>query len=854
MIKMSLRILSAKKRKNILSCLVVTFCVLFILVINTVYVGYCNVQIENGYHYGGRWDIAVKIDAASQDTDAKTISDMTLVGTINNTYSARLDAIPEDEKEGPYAVYADHYYLSLLEIGSIKDNVLPYELLEGNWPRSNNEIVIPERFEYNGISVRQGDLKVGDKISLELGQRIKSDGTITQDQIEDTEEFINSKVKEFTVSGIMKYDNYTTGNYVTYGYMGSDNANASTGEVVTKYYKLNHLNPKNLHNEYKKIINNKELLNVEKNNYIENALYVVYESDLMKSIKYGLYIFEAFIILLGFGIICVNQYQNIKEDEKSLVLLHSIGAEQKHIRSIYYFQNFIVGITGLSVALLLFVGIKRMIYAIFPMIMRSKNMSLGILDISTVFIVGELLITLLGMLLIARILVKREFAKICIMKRRKKKQSIRSASKKRAPVRSIFGLALNNIKFAKARNRILTLIFTIIIIVISVGLPVCLSVYHLSVAASKAESAADFYLIMNGISDKHDKDLDKLNSISCYYRQYTSNQLCYIPAKALGDRVVKQIKLQYPDTPGNTYKPFNDKNEYNYSASIISVNEKFYNSLKKMNNYLPSFKEFASGDNCMIFGTLYISAEDETINVGKIIGANMKSIDFYSRLENPVITHLQIQSIVEKCRSDVFKDYVVIDIYVPEKLYLEKMSMNSFTMYFVDGYSGRTNELGEQLKLLSNKDSFLVQDNVSASSAAKDSLTIQYISIAVGMIMMVLLGIVSIYVVMKYDFISRTETYISYRTIGLERRQAVFLQFSEQLISLVNAVIVSSVALAIFRFTILRGIMAYYGVGLNDIAFIMIPAIIFIILLILWNSVRVSRERYKIKISSAFRM
>ena len=106
MLKIALRILLAKKRKNILSCLVVAFCVLFIIIINTIYVGYCRAQIENGYHYGGRWDIAVKIDTARQDTSIEL--SMSLVGTINNTYSAKLNVISEDEKEGPYAVYVKY--------------------------------------------------------------------------------------------------------------------------------------------------------------------------------------------------------------------------------------------------------------------------------------------------------------------------------------------------------------------------------------------------------------------------------------------------------------------------------------------------------------------------------------------------------------------------------------------------------------------------------------------------------------------------------------------------------------------------------------------------------------------------
>ena len=846
MIKLSFRFLVAKRRKNILSCFVVAFCVLFILIINTVYVGYQRVQIENGYHYGGRWDIAIKVDSAKQDTVLKSTSALTFAGTINNTYSAKLDEIPKEEKEGPSGANANHYYLSLLGIDSKRDHVLPYQLLKGNWPHSINEIVLPERFEYKGFSVGKETLKVGDKITLEIGVRIKSDGTITQDQIDDVEGFSNSKTKEFTVSGIMKYDNYTTGNYVSYGVVGSDARSA--GEVVTKYYKLEHLSPMKLETEYNKLLRNKEIIKVEKNNYIENALYVVYETDFMKSIQYGLYIFEAFIILLGFGIICVNQYQNIKDDEKTLILLHSIGGEHKQIRVVYYFQNIIVGIAGLSMAFLLFIGVKRIISTIFPKIMRAKDMPAEILNIGPLFIIGELVITLLGMLLIARILLSLEYNRVCMLKKRKKKFT-HSIRRKRKPIGSIFGLALNNIKIAKARRRILTLIFTIILIIISVGLPVCLSVYSLSVAASKVKSTSDFYLVISGVSDKPDKDLDKMGSVSSYYRKYATNQWFYIPSKALGARVVKHIKDQYMDADISSYTPFNEKGEYNYSVSITSVNEKYYESLKQMNDNLPSYAEFAKGDNCMVFGTLYISAEDETIDVGKIIGANMKEIDLYSNDDIPVKTRLKIKSIVQ-CPSDKMDDYVNVSVLVPEKLYLEKMRENSFTLYNVNGYSGKISELGEQLKLLSNQYSFVVQDNVTENSAARDSLTIQFISITVGIIVMILLGIVSVYVVMKYDFISRNEIFITYRTIGLEKRQAVHLQFLEQLISLVNAVIISIFGLVILSFSILKGVMSYYELGLNDLAFVIIPATIFITMIIVWNAVRMSGERYKIKISS----
>ena len=608
MIRIALRILSAKKRKNILSCLAVAFCVLFILIINAIYVGYSNVQIENGYNYGGKWDIAVKVDEAYQNDVAKRVKDMVLVGTINNTYSARLDVIPEEKKEGNYASFVNYYYLSLLGIGRVTDNVLPYELLEGNWPENDNEIVVPQKFEYNGAGVVQGNIKIGDKISLEIGRRIKSDGTISQDQIEDTEEFTDSKVKEYTVSGVMKYDNYTTGSYVSYGYVGMNNTNVkgSGGEVVTKYYKLNKLTLKSLQDDYNKILSDENVVKVEKNNYIENALNVIYNTDLMKSVKYGLYIFEAFILLLGFGIICVNQYQSIKEDEKQLKLLHSVGAEQKHIYYIYYIQNFIVGFIGLAIALLLFIGSKRIIYSIFKAGMRSKHISSGIIAVSPVFIIATALITLLGMACIARILIHMEFSKICILNNRHKKtKNVRTFSKKRTPIESVFELAMNNIKFARARNRILMLIFTIIIVVMSIGIPICLSAYHLSVKASRAATSTDFYILVNGVSDKLDKELDQIDSISSYYRVYATNKMCYFPAKIFGDKIVALINKQYPQTEGNTYKPFNDKNEYVYSSSITSVNEKYYEKLQQMNDNLPSYKEFASGDNCMIFGLLY---------------------------------------------------------------------------------------------------------------------------------------------------------------------------------------------------------------------------------------------------------
>lgn len=851
--RMALQILFAKKRRSILACFVVAFCVLFILLVNTIYISYRNIQIENGYAYGGSWDIAVQVEAGGQQGAAKLLSDITLAGTINNTYSARLDKIPEDKKEGYNSIYADCYYLSLLGIGSVEDNVLPYELVEGKWPENDNEIVLPHKFEYDGASVNQGSIQVGDKITLEVGCRIKSDGTISQEQIEDYEEFTDNGLKEYTVCGIMKYDNYTTGNYVSYGFVGMDNEaiGGSDNEVMTMYYKLNNLNPQNLKNTYKEIIDNGNVIDVKKNTYIENALYVVYESDLMKSVKYGLYIFEAFIILLGFSIICVNQYQNIKEDEKQLILLHTIGAEKRHICYIYCVQNFIVGLTGLALALLLFIGFRKLIQVIFPVVMRSQLFRSDMLAVKPAFIMVVLILTLLGMLCLTMILIRKEFTRICIPKKGLKRvRNRRTSSKNRAPMKSIFELAANNIKFAKARNRILMLIITIILVVLSVGIPICRSAYQYSVEASKAASFADFFIIMNEVSDKLDQELNQMESISNIDRVYTSFKRCYIPAEALGEKVIASINEQYPQTEGNSYIPFNENNEYVYSASVASVNEKFYEKLKQMNDYLPTYKEFAEGDNCLIFGELLLPEQDERIDVGASIGAYMDTIDLWSYDEIPVKTELQIKAVLERILLDETENYVNVIVYVPENLYKEKYYNNSYTMYFADGYSGRMDELGEQLKQISRKYSVIVQDNISESSAAKDSLTIQFISITAGIIMLVMMGMVSIYVIMKVDYISRIRTYITYRALGLSRCQAVLLQFTEQMISLINALLLSAATVVILSFSILHGIMVYYNFYLNDVAFFMLLTILIVIILILWNAVRMSGERYRYKIGS----
>ena len=146
---------------------------------------------EMGNYYVGFHDVPIN--------DLDTFKNSDDISEISLTQDYGYADIETKNEYKPYA-YIKGYNKDAL------DNITP-TLVDGRLPENENEIVIPTHLKTNG----NNDLKVGDSIDLNIGQRVDSTGNVlTQetpypgDDSPEKESVINTTTKTYKVVGIVE--------------------------------------------------------------------------------------------------------------------------------------------------------------------------------------------------------------------------------------------------------------------------------------------------------------------------------------------------------------------------------------------------------------------------------------------------------------------------------------------------------------------------------------------------------------------------------------------------------------------------------------------------------------------------
>ena len=97
--------------------------------------------------------------------------------------------------------------------------MVPFELKEGRFPKGPDEIVIENWM----INYFEEEVKLGDKINLNIGHRIIKEGRDQYESIIKTNEtFEKIGEKEYTVVGFIQPRYFWRGSFVTQGITGLD--------------------------------------------------------------------------------------------------------------------------------------------------------------------------------------------------------------------------------------------------------------------------------------------------------------------------------------------------------------------------------------------------------------------------------------------------------------------------------------------------------------------------------------------------------------------------------------------------------------------------------------------------------
>ncbi len=380
---------------------------------------------------------------------------------------AKVDNI---NKYKPYA-YVVAYTKSAFDNTTLK-------LVSGRLPENNKEIIVSVTFKNNA------KVKIGDTISLDIGKRVCTDGTILNQSnpyfVEEGEtdlchEYITDTSKhEYKIVGITERLNYNIEGYSAPGYTlitkidkVSDNINVSLLFKDAKYYKeyINNIANDNDLNKYNITLND-ELLRWSGASLSDRAMNMLYT---VAGVVIGIIILTSvFVIKNSFDI--ANQ-----EKKKMYGMLSSIGATSKQIKKNVLHEGFILGLIGIPLGIICGIFADYILVIIINYIANFNDVkfvfSISIWPIILSIILGAVTIYL------SVVRAAKKSSKISPIEAIRNNNEIKINSKKIKSskiVDKLFGvggdIAYKNLKRNKKRNRT-----TIISIVISVAVFISLS-------------------------------------------------------------------------------------------------------------------------------------------------------------------------------------------------------------------------------------------------------------------------------------------------------------------------------------------------------------------------------------------
>ena len=438
----------------------------------------------------------------------------------------------------------DKPYAYLIAMNKITMSNVSLNLIEGRFPSNDKEIVIPRHLKTNG----RVDYKVGDTITLYLGDRVSDGYTLNQNNPyhKDEETFDIKDTKTFKIVGIIErpstiIENYSAPGYTFITYLNDNNYSGEynvylryTKEALKNRYeitaKLLNVDPI----KYKKYMTDLDSLKeseideveekIVKTPHIMNGCLISLETMSLKdSTMKVLYILSTIVIIIIIvsSVFCIkNSFDiSITEKTKQYGMFRSIGATSKQIKKNVLYEAFILGIIGIPL------GILCGLLASWILIKVCNYYLYGTLNgITLVFntsLISILISILLGSITIYFSALKsaRRASKLSPMVAIRNSEDIKIKSKKlRTPkyIKSLFGvggvISYKNLKRNKKKYRT-----TVISIVISVSVFIGLY-YFMNMAFSILDlevgsSDANIQLIIGDNSKDKENNLNKIEQI-----------------------------------------------------------------------------------------------------------------------------------------------------------------------------------------------------------------------------------------------------------------------------------------------------------------------------------------------------
>lgn len=245
-------------------------------------------------------------------------------------------------------------YLFIKEFNAQGFNKFPIELSKGRLPKTENEVVISETIASNA----KVNYKIGDRLTLQVGERFSKDTDHPLDQSEPirivddkvTETLKDKSIRNYTVVGFIKRPTwepawapgYTVISYTDENVMEvTEKVNAAI--IVKKANKSLFTHAKNLARKNK----------IESVQYNYDLLHYLGATPGTHSTIYPLSAIIIAVIMIGSVSLIYNAFAiSVSERSRHLGMMASVGATKRQKRNSVFFEGLIIGLISIPIGII----------------------------------------------------------------------------------------------------------------------------------------------------------------------------------------------------------------------------------------------------------------------------------------------------------------------------------------------------------------------------------------------------------------------------------------------------------------------------------------------------------------------
>lgn len=767
--RLTIKNLRLNKKRTIVTIIGIILSTALMVGIGLLFSSFQDLMIRDTIGYSGKYE------AKYNDVDLIKLND---IKNKNFTYFY-------EKPIGFSKIESSNEYKPYMYITSVnREYFNELKLIEGSFPKNENEIVISNHVITNGGL----NYKVGDIVTFKYGKRnIEGNDTLANSELVDGEFLTNEGTYTYKIVGIVERSNFES--YSASGYTAfTVDVNSDKGNV----------NLYVMFNKNKKIIKQSEELAKKLNyngdiNYNSTLLALYGEStygNVMSSMG-GMMVIMLSLVSIGCIIVIYNSFAiSVMERKKEFGLLSSIGATKRQLSHTVFFEAVVVGVIGIILGIIgAYIGIGCVILIINNLISDMLEYKLHLVTNPLFIIIPVIfMIIVIG---VSAFIPSRRASKVSPIEAIRQNDDIKINKKKIRTsklVNKLFGIegeiALKNIKRNKKKYRV-----TVVSLFISIVLFISFSSYMnytLNTASSvMGEVPYDYQISYFGDDPNNDKEaLDKINEIvkSSDVKEYVSysvSNLSIIGNYTYSDEYLDFYKSAYGE---NGIKALNNL-KYQY-ISIYILDDNSYNKYKKLIGIdndsvilLNKFKGVSYGNNKRVNYNIPV-INNGNINIKICNFDNDEDVDTTKycnkNIDNIFVTNKSFDLIEEFSYMGDFK------LIVNKKLY-DSISDSSTHYTQFNIISDNTNNIDKLTKEL-DKYSNVNYTNIKEAMKQANNLILVVKILMYGFISLVtLIGVTSVFNTISTSMALRKREFAVLRSIGLTNRGFNKILFFESL-------------------------------------------------------------------------